>query len=240
MYVEVDLDKQRFNFHKGLVINYSRYFGAAFDGPFKEAFNGVLLLPEEDRETFDIVYTWLNANILTQSLDGEDVDCTSRQLIDVFIFGDRYDMPELQDHATDSLTVWFLNKQALVPHFAHAYKNATEESPLRRILVAMFTFLPQSFAWIAKDDRSTFCECPEFVMDVVVELTKQAFWSAPFIQKHCNFTIILGKTLFARILRSRGLSTTSISWRSAKTGTGLFNAQILLIFISVSYSRACL
>lgn len=97
--------------HKGMISRYSKYFRAAFNGSFKEASSGVVSLPEEYPETFDIVHTWLKANELTQSEDGEDIDCTSLQLVNVFIFADKYDMPELRNEAIDGLILWVLKKK---------------------------------------------------------------------------------------------------------------------------------
>ena len=153
----------------------STFFKAAFSGSFKEASSDVVLLPDDDPEVFDIVHIWLHIGLLTQSVNGQDIECTSRQLIDVFIFGDKYGMPELQNAAINCIIEWVVNNTLLTPHFAHAYAHTTENSPLRRLLVAVYTYSPSRWAKIAREQSQVLSACPEFVMDVAIALADGAF-----------------------------------------------------------------
>ena len=170
MYIAVGPDQRRFGVHKGRISCYSTFFKALFSGSFKEASSDTVLLPDDDPEIFDIVHIWLTIDCLTQSVNGEDVDCTSRQLIDVFIFGDKYGMPELRNMAINCLIEWVAEKQGLTAHFAHAYEHTTKNSPLRRLLVDVFAFLPESWAETARAQYDLLLECPEFVTDVAIKL----------------------------------------------------------------------
>ena len=197
MYVDVGPNQRRFGVYKGWISSKSTFFKAAFNGSFKEASNDVVLLPDDDPELFDIVHIWLNVDLLTQSVNGRDVDCTSRQLIDVFIFGDKYGMPELQNMAINYLIEWAVKKEGLIPHFTHVYGNTTKNSPLRRLLVDLFAFLPQSWAEIARGYPDLLYECPEFVLDVSIALADGVFHrvsppskmaKAPFVNRNgCDY-----------------------------------------------------
>ena len=58
VFVHVGPEKKVFGVHKGLICHYS-YFNAAFGGNFKEAEDGVVILDDEEPETFSHFYSWL-------------------------------------------------------------------------------------------------------------------------------------------------------------------------------------
>ena len=194
MYVAVGPNQQRFGVFKARISRFSTFFKAAFSGSFKEASSDVVLLPDDDPEIFDIVQVWLNVDWLTQFVNGKHIDCTSRQLIDVFIFGDKYGMPELRNAAINYLIEWVVKKEGLIPHFAHAYKQTTADSSLRRLLVDVFTYLPTRWAEIAREHHDVLSECPDFVIDIATALadrvSRRNLPSAeppPFFHKPCDY-----------------------------------------------------
>ena len=57
--IEVGPEKVAYNVHRTLFCDASPYFKVAFDGDFKEAQEGKLVLPAEKAEVFDYVVQWM-------------------------------------------------------------------------------------------------------------------------------------------------------------------------------------
>ena len=54
-------------------------------------------------ETFEIVYIWLYSGKLTHAEDSKDTSLTLNELMDIYMFGDEYEMPRLRNDAVDML-----------------------------------------------------------------------------------------------------------------------------------------
>ena len=195
VYVDVGRSKQRFSVHKGLVCHRSKFFDAAFNGSFSEASTGIVTLTEEDPEIFDIVHTWLYTNQLTQSKDGQDVECSFEQCRDVFVLADRLVMPLLCNMAIDWLKDFYLHEDVL-PSAAviiGTYAITPENSVIRKLLVALITFAPTNWRHFSLVRRKEYVKCPDFLLDVSIALEKQITHrpakvkDAPFFKEPCSF-----------------------------------------------------
>ncbi|KEQ74392.1 hypothetical protein M436DRAFT_80821 [Aureobasidium namibiae CBS 147.97] len=131
--IEVGSKKKIYVIHKDLLRFYSDYFRGAFSGSFKEAIEGKVSLPEEREAVFDIFTQFLYSRLLA---DDRDEKISWATLVDVWLFGDKYLVPSLQNSAMDSLI-----KKIEVDHSVptHQIKKIWEKtlpsSPLRRYLL---------------------------------------------------------------------------------------------------------
>ncbi|THY80361.1 hypothetical protein D6C92_10628 [Aureobasidium pullulans] len=100
--VEVGPEKQAFSIHKDLLCFYSDYFRGAFDSSFKEAAEGKLSLPTEDPAIFDIFNGFIYTRQLRDATDVRGLDLLYGTLVALWIFGDKYIVPALQNKAIDA------------------------------------------------------------------------------------------------------------------------------------------
>lgn len=119
--------------HKDLLVFYSDYFRGAFNGTFKEATEGKVSLPDERKDDFEI----FNQFIYSRSLaDGEGHTLPWDQLIRVWLLGDKYLVPALQNSTMNSIRKksdmenWVpTDKVKLI------WKNTLPSSPLRKFIL---------------------------------------------------------------------------------------------------------
>ncbi|KAG9524966.1 hypothetical protein KCV07_g1424, partial [Aureobasidium melanogenum] len=136
--VEIGTEKKAFHIHKDLLTYYSDYFRGALNGSFVEATKGKISLVDERVDTFDVV----NQFVYTRQLSDEaDHDLNWELLIRVWIFGDKYLMPCLQNRAMNALIQ--KNREAkFVPtlQLKTIYENTLPGSPLRKLVVDLVTY----------------------------------------------------------------------------------------------------
>ena len=58
-------------------------------------------MSDEDPEIYDIVNTWLYSKGLTVNKEGLDQECDVHELVELFVFGDKYDMSKLRNNVID-------------------------------------------------------------------------------------------------------------------------------------------
>ena len=160
--------------HKGLICSRSKYFQVALNGSFSEASGGVIELPEDDAVVFEIVHAWLYSNKIRQNKDGEDVACTNNQIVDLFVFGDTYDMPTLCNQAVDNLIKLYLEKRHLFCNVTRIYNKSLPGSPLRRVLLATWTDRPLRKVEVLGKNADNFQECPVFLSDLSKALVEKS------------------------------------------------------------------
>ena len=142
MVVEVGLEKQAFSIHKDLLCFYSDYFRGAFDSGFKEAVEGKLSLPTEDPAVFDIFNGFIYTRQLRDATDVQGPDLSFTTLVALWIFGDKYIVPALQNKAIDAFKERS-DKLKCIPWHSHLrtiYDNTLHGSPLRRIMTDMMAY----------------------------------------------------------------------------------------------------
>ncbi len=75
-----------FYFHRGFLCHYSAYFKAVLQGPFREADEGVIDLPDEDVKIIELFARWIYFNKFRGTGDGdgdsETQPCDSLTLMD--------------------------------------------------------------------------------------------------------------------------------------------------------------
>ena len=123
--------------HKCLLCQTSSYFQAALEGGFKEAAEQRITMPDQSPEVIERFVLWVYTGKLLGSV--EDVhNLNRRQLADLYIVGDIYGIPDLQNSVMDCF-VGRVNKclssKTLVSILHHVYENTPKDCCLRRFLV---------------------------------------------------------------------------------------------------------
>ncbi|KAK5736349.1 hypothetical protein LTR17_007513 [Elasticomyces elasticus] len=151
--VIVGADKMSFDVDRGTACFYSGYFEAALkQDSFKEGKDGIIELAEEDEVLFEYFIKWLYSGqlpITPPKGDNFDILC------DLWLFGDRRDVPLLQNQALDAIRDEVV-RTLTVPDrcTAKIYANTTEKSGLRcfAIHIIALTIAPTNFARYRKAD----------------------------------------------------------------------------------------
>lgn len=139
--------------HKDLLCFYSDYFRAAFDGPFKEAAERKLRLPDVEENVFDRVQLWLYTRNLQLPTDDSDI---FEILVDLWIFGDQHQIPLLQNRVMDELFDRCEAADSVASYLiGTVYAKTLAGSPLRKAFIEIV-------AWSMKiePDAGIFI-CPE-------------------------------------------------------------------------------
>ncbi|KAF2809742.1 uncharacterized protein BDZ99DRAFT_499038 [Mytilinidion resinicola] len=102
--------------HMDLIVHYSEYFRAAFTGSFREAEEKELTLEEVEERTFGFFMDWLYSKKLPQNCGTTERSsayplqpCTCNEdearypLVKLYIFGDRYQVPDLRKDALNAI-----------------------------------------------------------------------------------------------------------------------------------------
>ena len=195
VFVDVGPERKRFGVHKGLISKYSAFFQATFDGQFAEAFKGTVELLEETPSIFDVVHTWLYSLEITQIVNEKDVPCTAAQHLALCIFDDKYDMPLLFNDTIDLIITYYEDKSQPLErkHVPYIYDNTVQDSPLRKLIVAMFHCGTQVLIDSLEKKREFYTECPEFMFDLTMDLLcskvegKDGLWKAPCYKDRCQY-----------------------------------------------------
>lgn len=162
----VGQNKKAFTIHKGILYNVTPYFRAAFEGQFLESPKQVLEFPEEDETLFRHFQLWVYTKDILE--DGEEIDTMNwKVLVDLYIFGDKYGVSELQNAAINLL----IDKRAssrIIPvgTFNHVYENTQASSPLRKLCVDWSVQYIQPRSWFEGNKRG--CYPRDFLIDLVV------------------------------------------------------------------------
>jgi hypothetical protein len=136
--VKVGPKKKPFLIHKDLLVFYSDYFRGAFNGSFSEATKGSIYLADERVDVFTIVNQFVYTRQLSEKLDS---DLEWEMLARIWLFGDKYLMPSLQNRVMDMLIEKNANT-GTIPSFllTITYNNAPPGSPLRKFLTYLVAY----------------------------------------------------------------------------------------------------
>jgi len=165
----VDQSKQDFTIHKDLLVFYSDYFRAAFNGSFVEATDKKVDLFDVDQRVFEHFHAWL----YTRKLVHEDDEPLSwGNLFDLWIFGDRFQIPMLQNCVIDEIFAK-VERDKGAPKFMAgiAYKSTVKGSPLRRASIELLAY---SSLLGDEDDSMMADDClHHFTLDILADTIKE-------------------------------------------------------------------
>ncbi|KAK5741741.1 hypothetical protein LTR17_003732 [Elasticomyces elasticus] len=132
--VIVGAEKTSFDLDRGTACFYSGYFEAALkQDSFKEGKDGIVELKEEDATLFRHFVKWLYSKELPITpVKGDNFGV----LCDLWLLGDRRDVPLLQNQALDAMRDEAIRTDAVPTHFiAKIYANTTEKAGLRSFVI---------------------------------------------------------------------------------------------------------
>jgi hypothetical protein len=131
-------DEKEFTVHKDLLVFYSDYFRVAFNGSFIEATEKKIDLFDIDHKVFEYFHAWL----YTRKLIPENNEPLKwADLIGLWIFGDRFQMPMLQNCIMDEIFAMYDRKESLSLHILKAvYQDTIDGSPLRKAMMEILAY----------------------------------------------------------------------------------------------------
>ncbi|KAI9876477.1 MAG: hypothetical protein M1830_006433 [Pleopsidium flavum] len=166
--VIVGSEKRNFGIHKDLLKHHSTYFDAALTGTFKESQEGLVLLPEDSPDVFELFVNWLYTQAFFWGKEDTEDLMTWRNLVQLYVFADLRGVSTLKNLVIDAISGGYLQKITYRPYdLMHEvpwiYQNTVKTSPLRRLLVDWFVWdtFPIERLIPIKDDLNI-----EYVLDV--------------------------------------------------------------------------
>jgi hypothetical protein len=129
-----------------LLCFYSDFFRAALEGSFKEAKEGKIELSDVTIDTFEAFQVWLYSQSLRNIEEPQDSSKPLKlpgfgTLARLWVFGDKYQIPLLQNCAIDALRQKEIEENSFhVVAVAIAYENTMDGSPLRKFVIDLCVF----------------------------------------------------------------------------------------------------
>ena len=126
-------------------------------------------------DIFEIVKTWLYSKEITVNVNGKDEPCQkSTTLVDLYLFGAKYGMPNLRNGVIDLIIRNFeTQRSVIVKDICRVYKNTAPESPLRKVILATYLQRPRSSTDTFEHYKDHYLACPEFLFDLARALESQ-------------------------------------------------------------------
>lgn len=121
--------------HKSLLCQTASYFQAALEGGFKEATEQKIAMPDQSPRVIERFVLWVYTGKLLGSNE-EVKDLGQTLLADLYIAGDIYGIPELQNSVMDCFVAWTNGRKftpILILH--HVYENTPKGCHLQRFLI---------------------------------------------------------------------------------------------------------
>jgi hypothetical protein len=131
--VDEDGNKKDFVLHKSFVCFHSRFFNAAFNGPFSEGTSQSMIFHTYSLEAFGLFADWIYKEKIP---DGPGELPNINELVFLYIIGDHLLVPKLLNQILERINDSVGTTGVLpVALFRHIYENTTVESPLRKMMI---------------------------------------------------------------------------------------------------------
>ncbi|KAI4717949.1 hypothetical protein E4T48_05857 [Aureobasidium sp. EXF-10727] len=129
----ISKERKSYTLHKDLLCFYSDYFRAAFNGSFKEALERKIELPDVEISIFEEFQVWL----YTRNLPDSTSRCSYFAfLVEMWIFGGRYQIPLLQNQVMDKIFTESKKSFTFTPSVVRkVYQKTLMGSPLRKACI---------------------------------------------------------------------------------------------------------
>ncbi|KAI4681853.1 uncharacterized protein J4E84_007450 [Alternaria hordeiaustralica] len=153
---------KRFTVQLNRIVYYSPFFLAALTGPFKEAKDKVVTLPDTEANIFELFVHWLyhqrfptqgdSPRLLALYSGGDRYPYfESARLMRLYVFSDKYNIPKLNRDCLDALFEHVGDSDGYklpdLNDVAYAVKNLNDEDPLLRMIVDGFCYYGNSVCW---------------------------------------------------------------------------------------------
>ena len=175
--VLVGAQEKRFTVHKNVITGRSAFFRAAVEGPFKEAEEKTVRLPEIDPDLFSVYLQWIYSDKIVILGAGDIAKDTggSKQralLIELYILADALDDRRLRNRTTDEFidlcrsTSWPGCKS-----IKRIWNSTPEGSKLRKLLIdyEMSKKRTSGACWIERNRKSL---PKSFMSDLAIAFAK--------------------------------------------------------------------
>ncbi|KAF2491103.1 hypothetical protein BU16DRAFT_621758 [Lophium mytilinum] len=164
--------------HLDLLIHYSEYFRAAFTGSFKEAEDKKISLSDVKKSTFDRFVDWLYYREISPTEEDKDPETGRLQyrgIIELYILGDKYQIPKLRKYVIDHIFQSLTTSLELLPSpgaIARAYEFLPETSPMRKFMLDIFArrFTPYYITRAKKMNKNPSCLQNEFLIEALIKI----------------------------------------------------------------------
>lgn len=161
--------KKDFTIHKELLVFYSDYFRAALNGSFVEASDRKIELLDVEEDLFQNFHAWIYTRKLVSDHD-EPLDML--ELINLWVFGDRFQVPMLQNCAIDEMFVKRNSDWFGLCVFKEAYKKTVVGSPLRKALIDLLAY--RFYLGDNEDTRAMTIFCHRFyTVEILADLVRE-------------------------------------------------------------------
>ncbi|KAK4542970.1 hypothetical protein LTR36_005968 [Oleoguttula mirabilis] len=133
-----DEAKKTFTVSKELLCSQSKWFAKALDGRFKEGITGTVELPHDSSQVFAAFYYHLHHRVLAFTpLDtmSKPLELQLLECLNIWIFGDKYELPGLQNCASLRACEMMAEDTALsMPTMQACFERTARGSPIRCLL----------------------------------------------------------------------------------------------------------
>lgn len=150
-------DKVVFHVHENFLFDASPVFRAAFSGNFKEASERSMPLPEDDKESVELMILWLYTKRLglTIPVSAETSNECYMQLAKLNTLAEKYDICLLKNDIVNELFDLKKSSKNIKPPqilvVKHVYDNTPARSSFRKLMVAWYTY-HINCAWYEEED----------------------------------------------------------------------------------------
>jgi hypothetical protein len=150
--IDVGAEHAKYSVYAELISYYSGYFKGTLNGPWKEAEDRVIELPDIEPRVFDIFIDWLYTQKLPKRsrewvTPTAEIEAGShnhsrvveRLMMEVYVFADRFLVPQLKV-ALFRFFANFCNNDAIPPYYEaiiYAFDNLPSTSPMLTLLVKL-------------------------------------------------------------------------------------------------------
>ena len=135
VFLEVGPEKERMSVHKGILMQQSEFFRAAFEGKFSESASGVIVLSEDTPWVVHAFVTWLYGPCL-EDADGKELALSG--LLELYAFADSKLVRNLETKIHVKIDALANSHGSDLPapaSIAYVYAHLPDTSPIRALLV---------------------------------------------------------------------------------------------------------
>ncbi|KAH9831054.1 hypothetical protein Tdes44962_MAKER02131 [Teratosphaeria destructans] len=172
---------QTYNVSCAMLCHASKYFRAVLHGGFKEASSNILTFPDFDEKILEGFVYWLAAGHLPRHDEflsearNVDPDKLAEYLLDwelllirLWIFGDQYMIPKLQNCAMSPLLNAMMHRPLAPRAVREIFERTANDAPLRRAAVTNITG-DLTCGWYHADDVEELSQIPGLLVAAMEE-----------------------------------------------------------------------
>lgn len=182
-----------FHLHKDVLTFYSGWFDRAYKDSFLEGRTGAINLPLADLVTFSLFQYWVYNRRFNAGPSEEITSISFADLCGLWVFGDAYHVPLLQNYALDVLHEKVIHEWVLpLSEIHYVYENTAPGSKLRMYIIDAIACTGNPNAFMTTECES-FC-CKDALCELVrviwhadvPKLTKDEYKRLPMCHYHVH------------------------------------------------------